>query len=180
MLGSEQEREKYAKFTRTILTYITSLKYNQEEINMADNNKSNRTITAGRDYIEHIAGDAHTGASIHGDHAQQQVNAQQFADTITPQSSKEDVAKLLTMVLEELKRTDVPDDVKEEVENEVQGAELQVKKDQPDKKKLVDKLKNAVAALKGMAQVGTEAVALGNLIGKAIEWGGDQWITWMI
>lgn len=140
--------------------------------------ESKRTIKVGRDYFEKVEGNITTGASIHGAQAQQLVNAQQVAAGITPQSSKEDIARLLTMVLEALQQAGLPEEIREEVENEVKGAEIQVKKDPPDKPKMIDRLKNAVAALKGMGEMGTQAVALGNLIGKAIEWGGEQWITW--
>ena len=74
-----------------------------------------REIHAGRDYFEHVTGTVTTGPSIHGDHARQQINAQQYADTITPESSKEEVQKLLQLIREEIANTRLPDDIKEEV-----------------------------------------------------------------
>ncbi len=139
-----------------------------------------RVIHTERDYFERIEGDVHTGASIHGDHAQQLVNAQQYADTITPESSKEDVAKLLALIQQELTRLSLPDEQKDEVAIEVKSAENLVKKEQLDKPKIADRLKSAAAALKEAGTLGAEAIALGNAIGKAILWCGDQWIQWGI
>lgn len=137
----------------------------------------NKTI--GRDNIE-ISGNAQvteftTGAgdTFQGDYAQK------LLQSTTPQSSQEDIVKLLSFVQQELPKLPLSEEGKEEVANEVKGAEIQAKKTPPDKPKLVDKLKNAAAALKGAGQLGTEAVAVGNLIGKAIEWGGEKWIEWM-
>lgn len=137
-----------------------------------------RIIHTGRDYFEKIDGHAKviTGAS---GQAQQQVNARQFAERLTPESPKEDVAQLLAMIREELKHLGAPEDVKEEALVEVRAAEEQVKKPEPDKPKIAERLKGAVAALKGMAEIGTQAVAIGNMIGKAILWCGEQWTPWI-
>lgn len=138
-----------------------------------------RVIHTGRDYFEHVEGNVTTGASIHGNQAQQQVNAQQFAAGITPQSSKEDVAKLLTMIREELAHLKLPEEKKEEVAAEVQAAVVQVKKDKPEKPKIADRLKGAVAALKEAGTLSVEAVAIGNALGKAILWCGEHWTPWI-
>lgn len=137
-----------------------------------------RVIHTGRDYFEHVEGNVTTGASTHGDQAQQLVNAQQFAETITPQSSKEDIQTLLAMVLEELKRTDLPEDVKEEVTAEITTAEIQVKKEEPKKEKIAAKLKNATEALEESSKTFEAAVKIGNMIGKTILWCGAQWVAW--
>jgi hypothetical protein len=55
-----------------------------------------------------------------------------------------------------------------------------IPKETPDKPKIADRLKGAVAALKEAGTLGAEAVALGNAIGKAILWCGEQWTQWMI
>ena len=139
-----------------------------------DKSKGNRTIHVGHNYIEHVERDYISQDTI------QQVNAPQFAAGITPQSSKEDVAKLLTMIREELATLNLPADRQEEVAAEVQAAVVQAKKETPDKPKIADRLKGAAAALKEAGTLGTEAVALGNAIGKVILWCGEQWTTWMM
>ena len=138
-------------------------------------------MNVGRDYMKHIGGQAQvtTGASIHGDQAQQQVNAQQYAQAITPESSPQDVAKLLTLIRQELTTLNLPAEKQEEVAVEVKAAEVQIKKATPDKPKIADRLKSAVAALKEAGTLGAEAVALGNALGKALLWCGEQWTPWM-
>ncbi|GAK59523.1 hypothetical protein U27_06508 [Candidatus Vecturithrix granuli] len=140
--------------------------------------KENRTITVGRDYFKRVEGNVTTGASIHGDHAQQLVNAQQYAETITPQSSKADVAQLLAMVKEALAQSSLPEDVKKEAANEIEGAQLQVAKKEPDKPKMAGKLKAATEALEESSKTFESAVKIGNMLGKAILWGGVQWAAW--
>ncbi len=115
-----------------------------------------------------------TGSRIDGDHAQQWLNA------INPQSSREDIRQLLTMIQQELDQVDLPEETKEEVVVEVKSAEVQLKKEPLNKEKMADRLKNAAAALKETGNVTKEAVTIGNLIGKAITWCGVQWIKWMI
>ncbi len=132
-------------------------------------------ISAGRDvYKGDVHGNVMSGQFIQGN------QAQQLSQSFSPQSSREEVLTLLAAIQQELERLDLPSTVKEEAELEIKGAELQVKKNPPAKKKMVEKLKNAVAALKEMGNLSKEAVALGNLIGKAIEWGGETWTEGMI
>lgn len=131
-------------------------------------NEVNKTI--GRDLFENVTtSHVTTGDSFHD-------NAQKFIQTTTPPASQQEILGVLSFIQEQLPRLSLPDDVKEEIEHEVKGAEIQAKKPEPDKKKLVDRLKNAVAALKGVGELGQEAVMLGKLIGKAIQWCGEQWI----
>ncbi len=137
-----------------------------------------RVIHTGRDYFEKVEGNVTTGASIHGDHAQQLVNAQQYAEAITPQSSKEDVAKLLAMVKEALAQSSLPENVKQEATNEIEGAQLQIKKEEPDKPKMAGKLKSATEALEESSKTFESAVNIGNMLGKAILWCGVQWAAW--
>jgi predicted S18 family serine protease len=145
---------------------------------MADNDKpkADRIIQhVGRDYVEHVEGDYYSGAS---GQAQQQINAQQLADSLTSNSSKEDVQKLLQLIREEIAKSQLPEDVKEETLAEIQTAEVQAKKEEPDKEKLATKLKNATEALEGSSKTFEAAVKIGNMIGKAILWCGAQWIAW--
>lgn len=113
-----------------------------------------------------------TGASIHGDHAQQ------FLNTVTPDSSRDDILKLLAFVQQELPKLDVPEEVKDEVANEVKGAEIQAKKEAPDKKKIGEKLQNATEALEHVPKLTKSAVTIGNLLGQAILWCGMKWVEW--
>ena len=131
----------------------------------------------GGNYYEHITGDVTTGPTIVGENARQVNVMQQYADHITPDSPKEDVAQLLKMGLEELNKLDIPEGSKEEVAAELNTAAIQVKKDEPDKPKIADRLKSAAEALKAAGGMGVQAVALGNMIGKAILWCGENWPT---
>ena len=63
----------------------------------------------------------------------------------------------------------MPDDAKEEMAHEVKTAEIQAKKAQPDKKKMADALDNANAILTKISETVPQAVAIGQLLGKAIE-----------
>ena len=127
----------------------------------------------GRDYHEigKVEGNLITGASD---------QAQQLVQSFTPQASPEDVLKLLTLIQQEITRLSIPADAKEQLDDAVQEAAIQVKKDPPKKQKFLEKLKNATAVLKESGVTMKEAVVLGNLLGKAVEWGGEQWIEWMM
>ena len=139
------------------------------ETTMGDSNQYH----AGRDINKDIHhSQLTTGDSFQGDYAQK------LLQTTTTHSSQEDIRKLLAFVLQELPKLALPEEVKEEVANEVKGAEIQAKKDAPDKKKLADKLKNATTMLKESASTAKEAVTIGNLLGQAILWCGEQWTTW--
>lgn len=133
-----------------------------------------RTIHTGRDYFEHVSGNVTTGASIHGDHAQQLL-----LQNITPNSSKDDILKLLSFIQEELPKLPLPEEVKEEVVIEVKAAEIQTRKDQINKEKVAERLKDATEALKESTKTIKETVTIGNLLGKVILWCGEQWMDWM-
>ncbi len=152
--------------------------------------------SAGNDFIEHvehsnitmgdtnigrdnivIAGNAKvkqftTGASFQGDHAQQ------LLQSTTPQSPKEDILKLLSFVQQELSKLPLPEDVKEEVAHEVKGAEIQLKKDEPDKEKAGQILQHATEALEKVPKLTKAAVTVGNLLGQAILWCGMKSPEW--
>jgi hypothetical protein len=130
----------------------------------------------GRDNIE-ISGNAQvtnltTGASFQGDHAQQ------LLQSTTPQSSKEDILKLLSFVQQELPKLPLTEEVKEEIANEVKGAEIQAKKEEPDKKKIGEKLQSATEALEKVPKLTKAAITVGNLLGQAILWCGMKWVEW--
>lgn len=137
--------------------------------------KENRTITTGRDYFERVEGNVTTGAS---DQAQQQINVQELADSITPQSSKEDVARLLAMIKDALAQSPLPEDVKQEAASDIQVAQTQVAKKAPDKPKIAGRLKSATDALEESSKTFESAVKIGNMLGKAILWCGVQWAAW--
>ena len=107
--------------------------------------------------------------------SEQQTSTRFFADCITSESRKEDVAMLLAMIRDELKTLDIPEGPKEEVAAELEAAATQVKKAEPDKPKIAKRLKDATAALKEVGGMGVQAVALGKMIGKAILWCGENW-----
>ena len=129
------------------------------------------------DYIEEVKGNVNKTVS-YGDGAQQQINAQSFAEGITPQSSKEDVAKLLALVRAELAQSALPEALQEDVAHEIEGAEKKLQRDAPDKPAIAKKLKEATGALEESAKTVKAAAAIGNLLGKAILWCGLQWMKW--
>ncbi|CAK0751936.1 conserved hypothetical protein [Gammaproteobacteria bacterium] len=139
-----------------------------------------RIIHAGRDYFENIARHATviTGASTHNDQTQRQINPQQYAQTITPESTSADILKLLTLIQQELVTLKLSEDERDEIVTEVKSAENLLKKAKPDKPKIADRLKSAVEALKGLSTLGTELATLGNSIGQAIVWCGEKWTEW--
>jgi len=134
----------------------------------------------GRDSIE-ISGNATvTESQIGGGDLFQGNYAQKLLKSTSPQSSQEEIIKLLSFVQQELPKLQLTEDIKEEVVNEVKGAEIQAKKEDPNKKKIAGKLKNATEVLKEIPKTVNEVVIIGNLLGKAIEWCEEQWIKWMI
>ena len=139
-------------------------------IHFDSSTQETRNTEAGRDYFEQVRGNVSTETVIHGDQVQHQLIVQQFAEGITPQSSKEDIQTLLKLVLEELKQINMPEDIKAEVENDVKGAEIQLEKAEPDKMKVADRLKNATEPLKATGSLGEQAIAVGKMLAKAIEW----------
>lgn len=131
-----------------------------------------RVITVGRDYIE--ASDTVNSGHFYGSYAQPEGN-------IDPsQMSREDILTLLSAIQQELEKLNLPSSVKKEASHEIDGAKIQAEKEPPNKKKMVEKLKHAEATLKEVGTLGKEAIAFGNLLGKAITWGGEKWVEWMI
>ena len=79
---------------------------------------------------------------------------------------------------EALAQSSLPDEVKQEAANEIEGAQLQVKKEEPDKPQMAGKLKSATEALEESSKTFESAVKIGNMLGKAILWCGVQWAAW--
>ncbi|MCP4285626.1 MAG: hypothetical protein GY792_14405 [Gammaproteobacteria bacterium] len=154
---------------------VESSHKNSQVSGASDNMKSGRIIRhVGRDYIEHAAGPVLSGHINYGDHAQQILN------TDPSQASREDILVLLSTIQQKLEKLSLPQDVKKEAAHEIDGAKIQIEKEPPNKKKMVEKLKSAGDALKEAGTLGQEAVSLGNLLGQAITWGGETWIKWMM
>lgn len=172
--GIEKEEKRVKRETHQIINiHGNYYEHSKTEVDtMGDKHigRDNIKIT-GNAQIDHLV--TGTGDTFQGDYAQKLIQS------TTPQSSQEDIVKLLSFVQQELPKLPLPEEVKEEVTNEVKGAEIQVKKDQPDKEKMAGKLKNATNILKESAKTIKEAVTIGNLLGKAISWCGEQWMEWM-
>ena len=134
----------------------------------------------GRDSIE-ITGNAQvTGSTIGGGDIFQGDYAQKLIQSTDSQSSQADIIKVLLFVQNEIPKLPLSENVMEEVINEVKGAEIQVKKDNPKKEKIVEKLKAATDILKESGKTIIEVVTIGNLLGKVIKWYGEQWIDWVV
>ena len=125
-------------------------------------------VNVGRDYIRDSQ-QFTTGASIHGDHAQQ------LANMLTPQSTPQDLAVFLAKLREMVKQSEIKVEDKDEIENDLRTAEIQAKKENPDKKKAADALDNANTILTKIIATVPQAVTLGQMLGKAIEYVG-QWL----
>ncbi len=150
------------------------------------NLQTNRVVNVHRDYIENVSGRILTGRDSITIGGNASVNSfttgfsdrfqgdyiQRLIQTITPESSQSDIIKLLSFVQEELIKLPLPEEIKEEALNELKGAEIQAKKDQPNKEKIAGKLENTTEILKESAETTQEAVIIGNLLGKAILWSG--------
>lgn len=127
---------------------------------------ADRIINVGGHYFESIAGNARVqvGPVIHFD------RAQQLAQEITPESPREEILKLLAAIHHELTQLDLPDDVKGEALHEVEGAAMQTQKTPPDKKKVAQKLKDALERLKEAGKLSKAVTGVTTLILKIIEW----------
>ena len=95
---------------------------------------------------------------------------EQRFDTLTPQSTPQEFAALLTELQRKIAQLPLPEDQKEEIAHEVKTAEIQAKKPQPDKPKMAAALDNAKTVLQKIGETVPEAVAIGKLVGKAIDY----------
>ena len=91
---------------------------------------------------------------------EQKFNAQ------TPQ----EFAALLAELQKKIAQLPLPEDQKEEIAHEVKTAEIQAKKPQPDKPKMAAALDNAKTVLQKIGETVPQAVAIGKLVGKAIDY----------
>ncbi len=98
--------------------------------------------------------------------------------TITGSGSSDKLLKLLATVQQELAALPLDESVKDEVLNEVRGAEIQAKKPEPSNAKIAAKLKDAAAVLEESAKTVKGAITIGNLLGQAITWCGENWTLW--
>lgn len=89
--------------------------------------------------------------------------------------TQQDLTALLAELQKMIAASPLPEDVKEEVAHEVKTAEIQAKKEKPDKKKAADALDNANTILTKIIATVPQAVTLGQMLGKAIEYVG-QWL----
>ena len=102
-------------------------------------------------------------ASMVGDHAQLIAN-------FTPGAAVPDLLKLLQATRAELEQMDVPADVKDEANIEVERAMMQAKKTAPNKATLLDSLKNAADIVKNASSIALGGGQFWTLIRKAIAW----------
>jgi len=79
----------------------------------------------------------------------------------------EELLRLLEAVKAQL--PNLPEEVRSEVRNEVEGAELQVRKDKPDQKKIADKLTNVATVLAAIPKTVAAAVTVFNLVQQALK-----------
>ncbi len=84
----------------------------------------------------------------------------------TPQ----EFAALLAELQKKIAQLPLPEDQKEEIAHEVKTAEIQAKKPQPDKPKMAAALDNAKTVLQKIGETVPEAVAIGHLLGQAIDY----------
>ncbi len=97
---------------------------------------------------------------------------------VTDSGSSDKLLKLLATVQQELAALPLDENVKDEVLHEVRGAEIQAKKPEPRNAKIAAKLKDAAAVLEDSAKTVKGAITIGNLLGQAITWCGENWTLW--
>ncbi|MCI5193956.1 MAG: hypothetical protein D3915_12670 [Candidatus Electrothrix sp. AU1_5] len=91
----------------------------------------------------------------------------------------EELLTLLNEVKQKLATLPVSQEVKEDVEYEVNGALRQVQRNPPDRKKIVDSLREATAVLLESSKTVKAAVAVGNMLGQGLIYCGEQWTKWV-
>jgi hypothetical protein len=177
--ATRAEAEFLFNCLKVLLESFGMMSHNPEEERALHDPEKSHNVPSGRiiqhvghDYIEK-PGTVISGQINYGAHAQHAVSD-------PSQASREDILVLLSTIQQELEKLSLPVSVKKEAAHEIDGAKMQIEKEPPNKKKMVEKLKSAGATLKEVGTLGQEAVALGNLLGKAITWGGEKWIEWMM
>jgi hypothetical protein len=97
--------------------------------------------------------------------------AEQTINHAVPQGVPvEDLLKLLAEIKARL--PELPAEAQAELRNEVEGAELQARKDKPDGKKIAAKLEAAKDVLTAIPGTVAAALPVSELIGKALIWCG--------
>ena len=91
----------------------------------------------------------------------------------------EELLKLLQAVKQELATLPVPQEVREDVEHEVNGALQQAQRDPPDRKKIVQSLREEKAVLQERSKTVKVEVGVGNMLGQGLIWCGEQWTNWV-
>jgi hypothetical protein len=121
---------------------------------------------------------------IHGDNFESSGGAQYVAKdnavqiNLTQQAPVAELMTLLEQVRQALPNLPVPQEVKEDVEHEVNGALRQARRNPPDRKKIADSLREAVSVLEESSKTVKAAVAVGNMLGQGLIWCGEQWTNW--
>ncbi len=90
----------------------------------------------------------------------------------------EQLLALLHAVKQELTTLPVPQEVREDVEHEVNGALRQAQRNPPDRKNIVDSLREATAILLESSKTIKAVVAVGNMLGQGLIYCGEQWTKW--
>jgi len=160
--GAQEKIRDYAPSYSPAPTYQTNIyggavTYQQGGNPMATNNQFNNQIQ-----------------NFQGDLIQGSENFTTGAKTYNLQT-QQDLTALLAELQKMIAASPLPEDVKEEVAHEVKTAEIQAKKEKPDKKKAADALDNANTILTKIIATVPQAVTLGQMLGKAIEYVG-QWL----
>ena len=106
--------------------------------------------------------------NLNGDLIQGSENFTTGAKTYNLQTPQ-DLAALLAELQKMIASSPLPDDAKEELAADLNTAQIQAKKPQPEKMKLTTALDNAKSVLTKIGETAPQAVAIGQLLGKAID-----------
>ena len=109
--------------------------------------------------------------NLNGDLIQGSQNFTTGAKTYNLQTPQ-DLTALLAELQKMIAASPLPDDAKEELAADLNTAQIQAKKPQPEKMKLTTALDNAKSVLTKIGETAPQAVAIGQLLGKAIEYVG--------
>lgn len=95
-----------------------------------------------------------------------QATIQKNINNLEQQSVVAELVRLLEAI--QIQVPNLPELVRDEVQNEVAGAIIQAKKEQPDKAKLEAKLKSATSIFTEIPNATSAAVTVGNLLRQAM------------
>lgn len=91
----------------------------------------------------------------------------------------EKLLALLNEVKQELATLPVPKEVREDVEHEVNGALRQAQRNSPNRKKIVESLREAIAVLQESSKTVKAVVGVGNMLGQGLIWCDEHWTNWV-